>query len=163
MMEPQLSNPVPDTTGRVNPGDSHSLEAADTPRSSASGSRTSISRVCDRCIRKKIKCDTQRPTCSRCFEHRHTCVYSYTRRRPGPARGSRRTRHAPKETLNLPDYDHHQQFLAGPPAVPAAEPSPPSPLAISNWYGYTEPLQPIFPGKSTRGINDLASLGISVE
>ncbi|PKK43361.1 hypothetical protein CI102_12213 [Trichoderma harzianum] len=161
MMESPLLNLEPDSIDCVNPGNSHSLESTDTPRSSASGSRTSISRVCDRCIRKKIKCDTQRPTCSRCSEHGHTCVYSYTRRRPGPARGFRRSRRSPKETLNHPDHDH-QRPSVGPPSS-AAEPSPPSPVANSNWYGYTEPLQPTSSGKSTRGSDDSISLSIPVE
>ncbi|KAH9896315.1 hypothetical protein F4778DRAFT_745926 [Xylariomycetidae sp. FL2044] len=50
------------------------------------------SRVCDRCIRKKVKCDLQRPNCSRCSEAGYTCTYSTERRRPGPPRGTRRQR-----------------------------------------------------------------------
>lgn len=33
--------------------------------------------------------DLQRPTCSRCMEARWNCVYSSTKKRPGPATGSR--------------------------------------------------------------------------
>ncbi|KAL2855326.1 hypothetical protein BJY01DRAFT_204453 [Aspergillus pseudoustus] len=47
------------------------------------------SRVCDRCIRKKVKCNQARPTCSRCGELGETCTYSLVRRKPGPLRGSR--------------------------------------------------------------------------
>ncbi|KAL5365924.1 hypothetical protein BJX96DRAFT_21296 [Aspergillus floccosus] len=46
------------------------------------------SRVCDRCIRKKVKCNQARPTCSRCSELGETCRYSLVRRKPGPLRGS---------------------------------------------------------------------------
>ncbi|KAI0019448.1 hypothetical protein F4780DRAFT_445767 [Xylariomycetidae sp. FL0641] len=53
------------------------------------------SRVCDRCIRKKVKCDLQRPNCSRCSEVGSLCTYSTERRKPGPVRGTRRQRHAP--------------------------------------------------------------------
>ncbi|KAI0161530.1 hypothetical protein GGR57DRAFT_361092 [Xylariaceae sp. FL1272] len=51
---------------------------------------TSKNRVCDRCIRKKVKCDLQRPHCSRCLEAGLECMYSAERRRPGPPRGSKR-------------------------------------------------------------------------
>lgn len=47
-------------------------------------------RVCDRCIRKKVKCDLQRPNCSRCSEAGLPCTYSAERKKPGPPRGSRR-------------------------------------------------------------------------
>ncbi|KAI1480720.1 hypothetical protein F4774DRAFT_69530 [Daldinia eschscholtzii] len=47
------------------------------------------SRVCDRCIRKKVKCDLRRPYCSRCLEASHSCTYSTQKRKPGPPRGSR--------------------------------------------------------------------------
>ncbi|KAI1281842.1 hypothetical protein F5Y07DRAFT_353976 [Xylaria sp. FL0933] len=49
-------------------------------------------RVCDRCIRKKVKCDLQRPHCSRCSEAGLPCTYSAERKKPGPPRGSRRQR-----------------------------------------------------------------------
>ncbi|KAH7136801.1 hypothetical protein B0J13DRAFT_479479 [Dactylonectria estremocensis] len=47
-------------------------------------------RVCDNCIRQKVKCDLGRPVCSRCFERGYACNYSSTRRRPGPLPGSKR-------------------------------------------------------------------------
>ncbi|KAH7126062.1 hypothetical protein EDB81DRAFT_810372 [Dactylonectria macrodidyma] len=47
-------------------------------------------RVCDNCIRQKVKCDLGRPVCSRCFERGYACIYSSTRRRPGPLPGSKR-------------------------------------------------------------------------
>ncbi|KAI3317522.1 hypothetical protein HD806DRAFT_514861 [Xylariaceae sp. AK1471] len=50
-------------------------------------------RVCDRCIRKKVKCDLQRPHCSRCSEVGLPCTYSAERKKPGPSRGSRRQKH----------------------------------------------------------------------
>ncbi|KAI1329391.1 hypothetical protein F5Y16DRAFT_366741 [Xylariaceae sp. FL0255] len=53
-------------------------------------STSSRNRVCDRCIRKKVKCDLQRPQCSRCLEASVSCTYSAERRKPGPPRGSRK-------------------------------------------------------------------------
>ncbi|KAE8378185.1 hypothetical protein BDV26DRAFT_197898 [Aspergillus bertholletiae] len=52
------------------------------------------SRVCDHCIRRKVKCDLKRPSCSRCLEAGHSCIYSSTRRKPGPTKGSRASRKA---------------------------------------------------------------------
>lgn len=49
-----------------------------------------MTRVCDRCIQRKVKCDLRRPTCSRCNEAGLECIYSSARRKPGPAKGSRR-------------------------------------------------------------------------
>ncbi|KAI0502932.1 hypothetical protein F5B22DRAFT_631237 [Xylaria bambusicola] len=56
-------------------------------------------RVCDRCIRKKVKCDLQRPCCSRCSEAGLPCTYSAERKKPGPPRGSRRQRHAASPSI----------------------------------------------------------------
>ncbi|KAK8093971.1 hypothetical protein PG997_000656 [Apiospora hydei] len=60
-------------------------------------------RVCDRCIRKKVKCDLQRPQCSRCSEGGFSCVYSTERKKPGPPRGARRnkTLTPPSEAINI--------------------------------------------------------------
>ncbi|KAI0599777.1 hypothetical protein F4775DRAFT_549810 [Biscogniauxia sp. FL1348] len=71
------------------------------------------SRVCDRCIRKKVKCDLKRPRCTRCSEVGFSCTYSTERRKPGPARGSRRRKHADRVTetgqSNSPDSPQNDQ------------------------------------------------------
>ncbi|CCT75046.1 uncharacterized protein FFUJ_11125 [Fusarium fujikuroi IMI 58289] len=54
-------------------------------------------RVCDNCIRSKVRCDLGQPSCSRCLDRGKTCSYSTTRRRPGPAPGSGR---APRAIRN---------------------------------------------------------------
>ncbi|KAH7409620.1 putative fungal-specific transcription factor [Cadophora sp. MPI-SDFR-AT-0126] len=41
-------------------------------------------------LRKKVKCNLRKPACSRCVQEDTPCVYSSTRRRPGPAKVSRR-------------------------------------------------------------------------
>ncbi|KAH6988445.1 hypothetical protein EDB80DRAFT_170604 [Ilyonectria destructans] len=64
--------------------------------------RPSSTRVCDSCIRKKVKCDLGRPKCSRCFERGHTCTYSSTRRRPGPVPGFKRASRSGLSPLNRP-------------------------------------------------------------
>lgn len=45
------------------------------------------SRVCDRCISKKVKCNQVRPSCSRCLEDGLTCSYSSVKKKPGPSKG----------------------------------------------------------------------------
>ncbi|KAL1984906.1 hypothetical protein VTN96DRAFT_8565 [Rasamsonia emersonii] len=65
------------------------MSASSDSRNAPSG-RVPSSRVCDRCIWKKVKCDLQRPSCSRCREVGWPCVYSSTRRKPGPPLGSHR-------------------------------------------------------------------------
>lgn len=49
-----------------------------------------VSRVCERCVAKKVKCNLARPSCSRCLEERTACVYSRVKRKPGPSKGSGR-------------------------------------------------------------------------
>ncbi|KAI1502337.1 fungal-specific transcription factor domain-containing protein [Biscogniauxia marginata] len=44
-------------------------------------------RVCDKCRINKTKCNRQRPSCSRCVEHKWECAYSSLKRRPGPPKG----------------------------------------------------------------------------
>ncbi|KAI1132172.1 hypothetical protein F5Y10DRAFT_6652 [Nemania abortiva] len=67
-------------------------------------------RVCDRCIRKKVKCDLQRPNCSRCSEAGLPCTYSAERKKPGPQRGSRRQRH---ETASAGSASVDTQLVLG--------------------------------------------------
>ncbi|KAI1635444.1 hypothetical protein F4809DRAFT_651150 [Biscogniauxia mediterranea] len=71
------------------------------------------SRVCDRCIRFIWVGDLRRPRCTRCFEVGFSCTYSTERRKPGPARGSRRQIHADRmgETghSNSPGSPHNDQ------------------------------------------------------
>ncbi|KAI1754706.1 hypothetical protein F4782DRAFT_528068 [Xylaria castorea] len=86
-------------------------------------------RVCDRCIRKKVKCDLQRPGCSRCLEANSPCTYSAERKKPGPPRGSRRQKHGTTsassvstETQVTPG-DQADAFLTPDPYSLAHEPS----------------------------------------
>ncbi|EEU43343.1 uncharacterized protein NECHADRAFT_82536 [Fusarium vanettenii 77-13-4] len=61
------------------------------------------SRVCDRCIRQKIKCDLNQPRCSACEACGHACSYSRTRKKPGPIRGSSRRPGRPAPTASPTD------------------------------------------------------------
>ncbi|RHZ50509.1 transcription factor domain-containing protein [Aspergillus thermomutatus] len=54
--------------------------------------------------RRKVKCDQKRPVCSRCHEGGFACVYSSSKKRPGPARG---TRKAAKRTVKSPAKAAH--------------------------------------------------------
>ncbi|KAI1370324.1 hypothetical protein F4677DRAFT_457932 [Hypoxylon crocopeplum] len=67
------------------------------------------SRVCDRCIKKKVKCDLQRPSCSRCSETDSPCIYSKERRKPGPQRGARRLASSARlSSTNVPTHEASQ-------------------------------------------------------
>ncbi|KAN0104082.1 hypothetical protein V8E51_009827 [Hyaloscypha variabilis] len=61
-------------------------------------------RVCDMCMLKKRKCNRKRPICSRCLEDNLICIYSSSKKKPGPAKGSQRKKpkvsHA--QTPNVP-------------------------------------------------------------
>ncbi|KAI1802623.1 hypothetical protein F4811DRAFT_528793 [Daldinia bambusicola] len=75
---------------------------------------SATSRVCDRCIRKKVKCDLQRPQCSRCLEANHSCTYSTRKRKPGPPRGSRlRPRNISAENQRIGNPSNQQLSYDG--------------------------------------------------
>lgn len=44
--------------------------------------RQRVSRACDSCRRKKIKCDGVRPTCTNCGNSKQPCVYTVPERKP---------------------------------------------------------------------------------
>ncbi|KIV77475.1 hypothetical protein PV11_09265 [Exophiala sideris] len=69
-------------------------------------------RVCDRCILKKVKCNMKRPSCSRCLDGNFPCVYSNSKRKPGPRKGmprksaigpDSRMRSGPSNKSTVPD------------------------------------------------------------
>ncbi|KAJ2700324.1 hypothetical protein H4R19_005478, partial [Coemansia spiralis] len=49
--------------------------------------RQRISRACDRCRRKKVKCDGGHPTCAHCAAIDVTCTYLDTAKKRGPPKG----------------------------------------------------------------------------
>ncbi|KAJ1735915.1 hypothetical protein LPJ61_000288 [Coemansia biformis] len=49
--------------------------------------RQRISRACDRCRRKKVKCDGQHPTCTHCEAISASCTYFDTAKKRGPPKG----------------------------------------------------------------------------
>ncbi|KAL2126911.1 hypothetical protein VTI74DRAFT_11637 [Chaetomium olivicolor] len=99
-------------------------------------------RVCDNCIRQKVKCDLGKPRCCRCAERGVACTYSSVRRKPGPAPGSRRPR------ASRP----HRAAGAWVPASP-----PPGGTAISNPSGVL-PVNAA-PGDSLTSCSPSASAG----
>lgn len=48
-------------------------------RSSTGGTLPTLRRSCDSCHRGKVKCDSSRPACGRCFRRNVACAYSYPR------------------------------------------------------------------------------------
>ncbi|KAJ2492256.1 hypothetical protein IWW37_001568 [Coemansia sp. RSA 2050] len=49
--------------------------------------RQRVSRACDRCRRKKTKCDARRPTCSHCHAISASCTYLDAAKKRGPPKG----------------------------------------------------------------------------
>ncbi|KAJ2801880.1 hypothetical protein H4R20_003503, partial [Coemansia guatemalensis] len=53
----------------------------------AGSKRQRISRACDRCRRKKVKCDGRRPICTHCEAIGTSCTYLDTTKKRGPPKG----------------------------------------------------------------------------
>ncbi|ORX63486.1 hypothetical protein DL89DRAFT_208460, partial [Linderina pennispora] len=49
--------------------------------------RQRISRACDRCRRKKVKCDGRRPICTHCQAIGSSCTYLDVTKKRGPPKG----------------------------------------------------------------------------
>ncbi|KAJ2335552.1 hypothetical protein GGH92_007998, partial [Coemansia sp. RSA 2673] len=49
--------------------------------------RQRVSRACDRCRRKKTKCDAKRPVCSHCQAISASCTYLDAAKKRGPPKG----------------------------------------------------------------------------
>ncbi|KAK7998518.1 hypothetical protein PG991_014997 [Apiospora marii] len=71
---------------------------------------------------KKVKCDLQRPQCSRCSEGGFSCVYSTERKKPGPPRGARRnkTLTPPSEAIKISVVPPPTRRLPSPQMHPAS-------------------------------------------
>ncbi|KAJ2001757.1 hypothetical protein GGI04_003614, partial [Coemansia thaxteri] len=54
---------------------------------SADSKRLRVSRACDRCRRKKVKCDARRPVCNHCEALSLSCTYLDTAKKRGPPKG----------------------------------------------------------------------------
>ncbi|KAI9025563.1 fungal-specific transcription factor domain-containing protein [Hyaloraphidium curvatum] len=50
--------------------------------------RVRVTKACDLCSKKKIKCDGLLPACTRCFVNNLSCAYSRNTKKRGPAPGS---------------------------------------------------------------------------
>ncbi|KAF4257338.1 hypothetical protein CNMCM8057_003667 [Aspergillus fumigatus] len=66
---------------------------------------------------RKVKCDQKRPVCSRCHEGGFACIYSSSKKKPGPARGTRkaarRTAKSPEKTtcsFVSPEHDNDEHM-----------------------------------------------------
>ncbi|KAJ1814604.1 hypothetical protein LPJ56_004805, partial [Coemansia sp. RSA 2599] len=61
--------------------------AADLHIASADGKRQRVSRACDRCRRKKVKCDGKQPVCTHCSAIGVKCTYLDATKKRGPPKG----------------------------------------------------------------------------
>ncbi|KAJ5887606.1 C6 transcription factor [Penicillium taxi] len=55
--------------------------------------------ACTECRKQHLKCDAQKPSCSRCLEHKYLCQYLPSRR------GGRRKTREPRQISNQPNHD----------------------------------------------------------
>ncbi|KAJ2548498.1 hypothetical protein EV175_004804, partial [Coemansia sp. RSA 1933] len=51
------------------------------------GKRQRVSRACDKCRRKKVKCDGKLPVCTHCEELGYDCTYLDATKKRGPPKG----------------------------------------------------------------------------
>ncbi|KAJ2783541.1 hypothetical protein GGI15_002546 [Coemansia interrupta] len=57
------------------------------PPLAADGKRQRVSRACDKCRRKKVKCDGKRPICTHCAAIGDSCTYLDATKKRGPPKG----------------------------------------------------------------------------
>ncbi|KAJ2878287.1 hypothetical protein FB639_003437, partial [Coemansia asiatica] len=82
---PEISNsmtsPSATTTATI------AATAADLHIPTADGKRQRVSRACDRCRRKKVKCDGKQPICTHCSAIGIKCTYLDATKKRGPPKG----------------------------------------------------------------------------
>lgn len=122
---------MPSTAGQSNTSDGQKNSSPRPARWAETGRTNTIrsipqlrtSRVCDRCIKNKVKCGLQRPSCSRCVEGGTPCVYSSTKRKPGPVKGMRRSVSSVRghaKAATRPSLEESQSFSDIEPTATAA-------------------------------------------
>ncbi|KAJ2381557.1 hypothetical protein GGI05_005942, partial [Coemansia sp. RSA 2603] len=57
------------------------------PQPVTDGKRQRVSRACDKCRRKKVKCDGKRPICTHCAALGESCTYLDATKKRGPPKG----------------------------------------------------------------------------
>ncbi|TFK36196.1 fungal-specific transcription factor domain-containing protein [Crucibulum laeve] len=130
------------------------VTTADTQQEQASSSASSIlkerrfklSRACDRCRRRRIKCDEGHP-CQACLTANSACTFEEPGKRSHP--------HKSKRTATLEDRMHHLETLiqAIPPAVFAAGSGPGPSNPQGNIMEATSPIAPfMYPAGIPSGV-----------
>ncbi|RDB16620.1 putative transcriptional regulatory protein C3C7.04 [Hypsizygus marmoreus] len=118
------------------------ITTADTQESASSSilkeRRFKLSRACDRCRRRRIKCDEGHP-CQACLTANSSCTFEEPGKRTHP--------HKSKRTATLEDRMHHLETLiqAIPPAVFAAGSTIPSKSGAQSAGGADTAASPIAP------------------
>lgn len=145
---PPVEDTLPDPTEQLSPGhDNESDQGAPKPSVAPMQKRRRVTRACDECRRKKIKCDGKQP-CTHCTVYSYECTYdqpSNRRRNAAPQyiealetqlKRAKALLHIvfPNLDLNDPSLDAHlqngalPQLLTGPPRArqnPADQRVPP--------------------------------------
>ncbi|KAJ2592303.1 hypothetical protein H4R99_006451, partial [Coemansia sp. RSA 1722] len=82
------SSDTPEFSGTMaSPSSASAAAAADIHLSTADGKRQRVSRACDRCRRKKVKCDGKQPVCTHCSAIGNRCTYLDAAKKRGPPKG----------------------------------------------------------------------------
>ncbi|RKP14218.1 hypothetical protein BJ684DRAFT_3294, partial [Piptocephalis cylindrospora] len=55
--------------------------------SAGQGKRRKINLACESCRRRKVRCDSVRPSCTGCLDHGLACVYPTESKKRGPRQG----------------------------------------------------------------------------
>ncbi|KAL7412306.1 hypothetical protein BDY24DRAFT_392497 [Mrakia frigida] len=100
-----------------------------------------VSLACYSCRSRKVKCDSQRPRCSKCTARGDECSYDATMKRRGPDRGKRKA--APSD--NAPPSIRPSPYPSGSSQRP---PNPPTSSSISRSRTHTESTSPSAPIES---------------
>lgn len=126
-----LSFPSNKVTSLVNMSSTHATSGAS---SASPPAPPKLKSSCDMCSVSKVRCESQKPVCSRCSKLGHPCSYSIARR-VGRRHGSRRAQEHPAEPRQVPGADSGRQatssrsygrFAAQPSGVPSLAPLRPS-------------------------------------
>ncbi|KAI9229366.1 MAG: fungal-specific transcription factor domain-containing protein [Piptocephalis tieghemiana] len=73
---------TPDSSGK-HPG----TEDEDHAHAAGPGKRRKINLACESCRRRKVRCDSVRPSCTGCLDHGLACVYPTESKKRGPRQG----------------------------------------------------------------------------
>ncbi|RMZ90761.1 hypothetical protein DV736_g1999, partial [Chaetothyriales sp. CBS 134916] len=79
------SSPIPPLLGQGG----YYADDIDGSRADNDAKRRRITRACDMCRKKKIKCDGKQPKCGHCTNYKTNCVFTLTEKKRNPPKGAK--------------------------------------------------------------------------